>query len=62
MPFQQMTMDFILLIYVMSKKSNELMAHSYSHLYSLLHWAVLVYGPWGRPDMAPVKLQGHNAR
>jgi len=42
-------------IYAASKKANELMAHSYSHLYGL-HTTGLrfftVYGPWGRPDMA----------
>ena len=42
-------------IYAASKKSNELMAHAYSHLYGL-HTTGLrfftVYGPWGRPDMA----------
>ena len=42
-------------IYAATKKSNELMAHSYSHLYKL-HTTGLrfftVYGPWGRPDMA----------
>jgi len=42
-------------IYAATKKSNELMAHSYSHLYEL-HTTGLrfftVYGPWGRPDMA----------
>ncbi|MBH49901.1 MAG: protein CapI [Candidatus Marinimicrobia bacterium] len=42
-------------IYAASKKSNELMAYSYSHLYNL-HTTGLrfftVYGPWGRPDMA----------
>ena len=41
-------------IYAASKKSNELMAHVYSHLYSLparLRFFT-VYGPWGRPDMS----------
>ncbi|MBI86999.1 MAG: protein CapI [Candidatus Marinimicrobia bacterium] len=42
-------------IYAATKKSNELMAHSYSHLYGM-HTTGLrfftVYGPWGRPDMA----------
>lgn len=43
-------------LYAATKKSNELMAHAYSHLY---HFPVTglrfftVYGPWGRPDMAP---------
>jgi UDP-glucuronate 4-epimerase len=42
-------------IYAATKKANELMAHTYSHLYGL-HTTGLrfftVYGPWGRPDMA----------
>ena len=39
----------------MSKRSNELMAHSYSHLYQIPTTGLrffTVYGPWGRPDMA----------
>ena len=42
-------------IYAASKKSNELMAHSYSHLFGLNTTGLrffTVYGPWGRPDMA----------
>jgi len=42
-------------LYAASKKSNELMAHSYSHLYDLPTTGLrffTVYGPWGRPDMA----------
>ena len=42
-------------IYAASKKSNELMAYTYSHLYSLKTTGLrffTVYGPWGRPDMA----------
>ena len=42
-------------LYAASKKANELMAHSYSHLYGLPASALrlfTVYGPWGRPDMA----------
>ncbi|MBF0410059.1 MAG: NAD-dependent epimerase [Candidatus Riflebacteria bacterium] len=42
-------------LYAASKKANELMAHSYSHLYSLPVTGLrffTVYGPWGRPDMA----------
>jgi UDP-glucuronate 4-epimerase len=42
-------------LYAATKKSNELMAHSYSHLYSLPTTGLrffTVYGPWGRPDMA----------
>ena len=43
-------------LYAASKKSNELMAHSYSHLFGLPTTGLrffTVYGPWGRPDMAP---------
>ena len=42
-------------LYAASKKANELMAHSYSHLYGLTTTGLrffTVYGPWGRPDMA----------
>jgi UDP-glucuronate 4-epimerase len=45
-------------LYAASKKSNELMSHSYSHLYNLPTTGLrffTVYGPWGRPDMAPFK-------
>lgn len=45
-------------LYAATKKSNELMAHSYSHLYQLPITGLrffTVYGPWGRPDMAPFK-------
>ena len=45
-------------LYAASKKSNELMAYSYSHLYDLPCVGVrffTVYGPWGRPDMAYFK-------
>lgn len=44
-------------LYAASKKSNELMAHTYSHLYNLPTTGLrffTVYGPWGRPDMAPM--------
>ena len=43
-------------LYAASKKSNELMAHAYSHLYSIPSTGLrffTVYGPWGRPDMSP---------
>ncbi|MGA9061099.1 MAG: NAD-dependent epimerase/dehydratase family protein [Terracidiphilus sp.] len=43
-------------IYAATKRTNELMAHVYSHLYSLPTTGLrffTVYGPWGRPDMAP---------
>ncbi|MBL6798241.1 MAG: NAD-dependent epimerase [Synechococcus sp. BS307-5m-G39] len=44
-------------LYAASKKANELMAHTYSHLYGLSATGLrffTVYGPWGRPDMAPM--------
>ncbi len=44
-------------LYAATKKSNELMAHTYSHLYKLPATGLrffTVYGPWGRPDMAPI--------
>ena len=44
-------------LYAASKKANELMAHTYSHLYALPATGLrffTVYGPWGRPDMAPM--------
>lgn len=66
--------DHPISLYAASKKANELMAHSYSHLYRLPTTGLrffTVYGPWGRPDMAmfifakailagqPVKLFNH---
>ena len=42
-------------VYAVTKRTNELMAHSYSHLYNLRTTGLrffTVYGPWGRPDMA----------
>ncbi len=44
-------------LYAASKKANELMAHTYSHLYQLPTTGLrffTVYGPWGRPDMSPI--------
>ena len=44
-------------LYAASKKSNELMAHAYSKLYGFAVSGLryfTVYGPWGRPDMAPM--------
>ncbi|MAV28379.1 MAG: NAD-dependent epimerase [Legionellales bacterium] len=44
-------------LYAATKRSNELMAHAYSHLYQLPTTGLrffTVYGPWGRPDMAPM--------
>jgi UDP-glucuronate 4-epimerase len=49
--------DYPVSLYAATKKSNELMAHTYSHLYQLPTTGLrffTVYGPWGRPDMAPV--------
>lgn len=48
--------DTPLSLYAATKKSNELMAHSYSYLYNMPTTGLrffTVYGPWGRPDMAP---------
>jgi UDP-glucuronate 4-epimerase len=50
--------DHPLTLYAATKRSSELMAHSYSHLWRLPTTAFrffTVYGPWGRPDMAPFK-------
>ena len=50
--------DHPLSLYAATKKSNELMAHTYSHLYGLPTTGLrlfTVYGPWGRPDMALFK-------
>lgn len=50
--------DHPLSLYAASKKANELMAHTYSHLYGLPTTGLrffTVYGPWGRPDMALFK-------
>lgn len=50
--------DHPLSLYAATKKSNELMAHSYAHLYGLPMTGLrffTVYGPWGRPDMAYYK-------
>jgi UDP-glucuronate 4-epimerase len=56
MPFSvHQNVDHPLSVYSASKKSNELMAHTYSHLYRLPTTGLrffTVYGPWGRPDMA----------
>ena len=57
MPFSEhYNIDHPLSIYAATKKGNELMAHTYSHLYSLPTTGLrffTVYGPWGRPDMSP---------
>jgi len=59
MPFSvHDNVDHPLSLYAASKKANELMAHSYSHLYRLPTTGLrffTVYGPWGRPDMALFK-------
>lgn len=59
MPFSiHDNVDHPLSLYAASKKSNELMAHTYSHLYKLPTTGLrffTVYGPWGRPDMALFK-------
>lgn len=56
MPFQvSNNVDHPLSLYAATKKANELMAHTYSHLYRLPTTGLrffTVYGPWGRPDMA----------
>jgi UDP-glucuronate 4-epimerase len=56
MPFSvHDNVDHPISLYAASKKSNELMAHTYSHLYNLPTTGLrffTVYGPWGRPDMA----------
>lgn len=58
MPFKEDdAVDHPVSLYAATKKANELMAHSYSHLYGLPTTGLrffTVYGPWGRPDMSPV--------
>lgn len=57
-PFREdHNVDHPISLYAATKKANELMAHSYSHLYKIPMTGLrffTVYGPWGRPDMAPV--------
>ena len=59
MPFSEShNVDHPVSLYAASKKANELMAHTYSHLYNLPCTGLrffTVYGPWGRPDMALFK-------
>jgi UDP-glucuronate 4-epimerase len=59
MPFSiHQNVDHPLALYGATKKSNELMAHTYSNLYDLPTTGLrffTVYGPWGRPDMSPIK-------
>ena len=56
LPFRtQDNVDHPISLYAATKKANELMAHSYAHLYGLASTGLrffTVYGPWGRPDMA----------
>lgn len=56
MPFSESdSVDHPLSLYAATKKANELMAHTYAHLYGLPMTGLrffTVYGPWGRPDMA----------
>ena len=58
LPFhEQQSVNHPVSLYAASKKANELMAHTYSHLYGLPATGLrffTVYGPWGRPDMAPM--------
>ncbi len=57
-PFQEKDqVNHPISLYAATKKSNELMAHSYSHLFNIKSTGLrffTVYGPWGRPDMAPM--------
>ncbi len=59
MPFStDDSVDHPVSLYAATKKANELMAHTYSHLYSIPTTGLrffTVYGPWGRPDMALFK-------
>jgi len=59
MPFDEREKcDTQLTLYAATKKANEAMAHSYAHLWNLpttMFRFFTVYGPWGRPDMAPLK-------
>lgn len=59
MPFKTSdSVDHPVSLYAATKKANELMAHTYAHLYGLPTTGLrffTVYGPWGRPDMAPIK-------
>lgn len=59
MPYaENMRADHQMSFYAATKKSNEVMAHSYAHLYNLpttMFRFFTVYGPWGRPDMALFK-------
>ena len=58
LPFEEChSVDHPISLYAATKKSNEVMAHSYSHLFNIPSIGLrffTVYGPWGRPDMAPM--------
>jgi len=58
LPFQERQgVNHPVSLYAATKRANELMAHTYSHLYGLAASGLrffTVYGPWGRPDMAPM--------
>ena len=58
LPFRETdSVDHPVSLYAATKKANELMAHAYSHLYTIPTIGLrffTVYGPWGRPDMAPM--------
>jgi len=58
LPFSEdQSVDHPVSLYAATKKANELMAHSYSHLFGLPTTGLrffTVYGPWGRPDQAPM--------
>jgi UDP-glucuronate 4-epimerase len=58
LPFRETDpVDHPVSLYAATKRANELMAHSYSHLFALPTTGLrffTVYGPWGRPDMSPI--------
>ncbi len=59
MPYKETDkVDTQMSFYAATKKANEAMAHSYAHLYNVpttMFRFFTVYGPWGRPDMAPIR-------
>jgi UDP-glucuronate 4-epimerase len=63
MPYnEKMQADHQMSLYAATKKSSENIAHSYAHLFTLpitMFRFFTVYGPWGRPDMAPHKFTSH---
>nr|WP_324073110.1 SDR family NAD(P)-dependent oxidoreductase [Klebsiella pneumoniae] len=65
MPFStEDSVDHPVSLYAATKKANELMAHTYSHLYGIPTTGLrffTVYGPWGRPDMALFKVHESDA-